>query len=149
MEKKIYLNLSKPITTSSQLLNKLRIEVDYQKGGMNFFDGSINESGVYVYVTPCSYENGIVGQVISGNRHSDGYKILLKEIGRRSQKQIDLMAEKVLPYAQQIADLYSDGRHQDIYNLVKSIVNSNAENATNLKDTDVFLAIKSGKIKIV
>ena len=150
METKMYLELKQPITRAGgEPLNKLRVNVDYQKGGVNYFSGDYNESGVYIYIQPCTYNNGIIGTVITGKQHLDGYKILLKELNRKSQKQIDLMAEKVLPYAQQIADLYSDGRHQDIYNLVKSIVNSNAENATNLKDTEGFLAIKARKIKIV
>lgn len=119
----MYLELKQPITRAGgEPLNKLRINVDYQKGGVNYFSGDYNEGGVYVYIQPCTYNNGIVGTVITGKQHLDGYKILLKELNRKSQKQIDLMAEKVLPYAQQIADLYSDGRHQDIYNLVKSIV---------------------------
>ena len=123
MVKKMYLELKQPITRAGgEPLNKLRINVDYQKGGMNYFSGDYSESGVYIYIQPCTYNNGIVGTVITGKQHLDGYKILLKELNRKSQKQIDLMAEKVLPYAQQIADLYSDGRHQDIYNLVKSIV---------------------------
>ena len=123
MDKKMYLELKQPITRAGgEPLNKLRINVDYQKGGVNYFSGDYSESGVYIYIQPCTYNNGIIGTVITGKQHLDGYKILLKELNRKSQKQIDLMAENVLPYAQHIADLYSDGRHQDIYNLVKSIV---------------------------
>lgn len=123
MEKKIYLNLKTPISKGNgEFLNKLRINVDYQKGGINYFNGEMCESGVYAYITPCTYENGIVGQVITGDQHKNGYKIMLKQINRKSQKQIDLMAEKVMPYAGVIADLYSEGKHRDIYNLIKSIV---------------------------
>ena len=150
MEKKIYLNLKTPISKGNgEFLNKLRINVDYQKGCVNYFSGDYSESGVYIYIQPCTYNNGIIGTAITGKQHLDGYKILLKELNRKSQKQIDLMAEKVMPYAGVIADLYSECKHRDIYNLIKSIVNSNAENSTNLKNTEVFLAIKSGKIKIV
>ena len=122
MEKKAILELKTPVVTTNQVLNKLRIVVDYQKGGVNLFNGDYNNGGVYAYITPCSYSNGIVGQVITGKTHYDGYKILLKGLNRKSQKQIDLMAEKVLPYGQQIADLYSDAKHQEIYNLIMSIV---------------------------
>ena len=126
MDKKVFINLKKPIDTKSQVLDKLRINVDYQKGGINYFSGNINEGGVYVYITPCTHEIGVTGfavtgTVITGNQHKDSYKILLKELGRKSQKQIDLAADKVLPYAQQIADLYSDGKHQDVFKLIKSI----------------------------
>lgn len=122
MEKKAILELKTPVVTTNQVLNKLRIVVDYQKGGVNWFSGNYHDGGVYVYITPCSYKDGIIGQVITGKTHCDGYKILLKGLNRKSQKQIDLMAEKVLPYGQQIADLYSDAGHQEIYNLIMSIV---------------------------
>jgi hypothetical protein len=123
METKIYVDLKTPVNTGSgKILNKLRINVDHQKGGINYFSGEYSETGVYVYIQPCTNENGIVGTVITGKQHYDGYKILLKELGRKSQKQIDLMAAKVMPYAQQIADLYSDARHKDIYDLVKTAV---------------------------
>lgn len=123
MEKKIYLNLKTPISKGDgEFLNKLKITIDYQKGGINYIHGEICESGVYVYITPCTYENGIVGRVFTGDQHKDGYKIMLKQINRNSQKQIDLMAEKVMPYAGVIASLYSDGKHRGIYNLIKSIV---------------------------
>lgn len=122
MDKTIYVDLKTPIKTTSQLLNKLRLNVDYQREGVNYFTGDYNHGGVYIYITPCTHENGITGNVITGKQHCDGYKILLKEIGRKSQKQINLMAEKVLPYAQQIADLYSDARHQDVYNLIMSAI---------------------------
>jgi len=123
MVTKTYVDLKTPIISGGgSTLNKLRISVDYQKGGMNYFTGDYEENGVFVYIQPCSYNNGIIGTTITGKRQTDGYKILLKEIGRKSQKQIDLMAEKVMPYAQQIADLYSDMRHKDIYDLVKSAI---------------------------
>jgi hypothetical protein len=122
MENKTFIDLKKPVITGAgSTLDKLRIKVDYQKGGINYFSGDICKSGVYVYITPCSYENGIVGQTITGKTHQDGYKILLKELNRKSQKQIDLAAGKIMPYAQQISDLYSDAKHREIYELIKSI----------------------------
>ena len=54
-----------------------------------------------------------------------GYKILLKEMGRKSQKQIDLAADLIIPYAQQIADYYSEGKHEAVYNFIKKVYSSN------------------------
>lgn len=131
MHKKVFVDLKEPIKQrSGSELNKLRVLVDYQASGCNYFSGQMTQSGVYVYIIPCGMSNGVVTTVITGNQHNDGYKILIKQINRKSksqkqidlvQKQIDLVAEKVLPYAQQIADLYSDGRHEDVFKLVKSI----------------------------
>lgn len=123
METTIYVALKKQIDRPcSKPLNELRINVKYQKGGVNYFSGNYSDSGVYVFLTPVHRGNGFESSVITGSQHTSGYKILLKQINRKSQKQIDLAAAKVLPYAQQIADLYSDMKHQDVYNLIKSIM---------------------------
>ena len=122
MHKKVFVDLNEPIKQrSGSELNKLRVMVDYQASGCNYFSGQMTRSGVYVYIIPCGMSNGVITTVITGNQHNDGYKILIKQINRKSQKQIDLVAEKVFPYAQQIADLYSDGRHEDVFKLIKSI----------------------------
>lgn len=123
METKIYVGLKTPVNSGTGTVhNELKIEVDYQKGGVNWFSGDYCESGVFVYLKPVHRGNGFEGCSITGKTHVDGYKILLKQINRKSQKQIELAAAKVLPYAQQIADLYSDMKHQDVYNLIKSIM---------------------------
>ena len=122
METKIYVALKTPINTGGgSIYNELKIKVDYQKGGINFFSGNYSDSGVYVYLTPVSRGNGFESLTLMGSQHTSGYKVLMKQINRKSQKQIELVAAKVMPYAQQIADLYSDGRHQEVYNLLKSI----------------------------
>lgn len=123
METKIYVELKNPINSGGgSILNELRIKVDYQKGGVNYFSGNYSDSGVYVFLTPVHRGDCFESFAITGSQHTSGYKILLKQINRKSQKQIELAAAKVLPYAQQIADLYSDVKHQDVYNLIKSII---------------------------
>jgi len=121
MHKKVFVDLKTPVKSASTELKQLRIMVDYEKGGMNYFSGNVYESGVKVYLTPCTVTNGIVTQTILGEQHVCGYKVMLKQINRKSQKQIDVMAEKILPYAQQIADLYSDAKHQEIVKLIADI----------------------------
>jgi len=121
MHKKVFVDLKTPVKSASTELKQLRIMVDYEKGGMNYFSGNVYESGVKVYLTPCTVTNGIVTQTILGEQHACGYKVMLKQINRKSQKQIDVMAEKILPYAQQIADLYSDAKHQEIVKLIADI----------------------------
>ena len=123
MHSKVFVDLKAPISTGTgSSLKQLRVMVDYEKGGINYFSGKTNESGVKVYLTPCTLTNGIITQIIMGEQHVCGYKVMLKQINRKSQKQIDLMAAKILPYAQQIADLYSDARHQDIVKLINDII---------------------------
>lgn len=121
---KIYAALKTPINRAGrEALDELKISVDYQKGGVSYFSGNYSESGVYVYITPVHRSGGIISCTMLGQQHECGYKILMKPLNRKSQKQIDLMAEKVVPYAQQIADLYSDYKHNEVYNLIQSIIN--------------------------
>ena len=123
MHKKVFVDLKTPIVSGGgSELKQLRVMVDYEKGGVNYFSGNTYKSGVKVYLTPCTLTNGIVTQTILGAQHACGYKVMLKAINRKSQKQIDIMADKILPYAQQIADLYSDGRHQDVVKLINDII---------------------------
>jgi hypothetical protein len=124
METKVYVELKNPIKTAGDTdgLNELRINVDYQKAGYNYFSGTPSEGGVYVYLTPVMRGGMFVRQVITGSQHESGYKILLKPLNRKSQKQIDLMAERVIPKAQQIADLYSECKHREVYDFIKQLI---------------------------
>lgn len=125
METKVFVELKNPIRVTGgnpDGLNELRINVDYQKAGYNYFSGTPSEGGVYVYITPVRRGNMFISHVVTGNQHESGYKILLKPLNRKSQKQIDLMAAKVLPKAQQIADLYSEYKHREVYNFIKQLI---------------------------
>jgi hypothetical protein len=115
--------LKEPIASGrpSEPLNKLKVEIDYSKQGWSCLCGEPYKGGIYIYLTPCRHENGVTGTFWNGDIHTMGYKILLKEMGRKSQKQIDLAASIIMPKAQEIADLYSTGNHREVYNLIKEI----------------------------
>ena len=123
MNDSVYVKLKKPIVRGQHLdtLDELKIRVDYQKGGYNYYTGELESNGVYVYLTPVHRNNGIVGLTIDGNMHNSGYKVLIKELGRKSQKQINLVAEAVFPKAEQIADYYSERQHQAVLVLLKEL----------------------------
>ncbi len=123
MNDSVYVKLKKPIVRGQYLdtLDELRVRVDYQKGGYNYFTGDIESNGVYVYLTPVHRTNLSVCSAIDGNMHNSGYKVFIKELGRKSQKQINLVAEAVFPKAEQIADYYSEGQHQAVLNLLKEL----------------------------
>ena len=124
---KDYQLLKTPIESGrpTEPLNKLCIEIDYLKGGWSPLTGECSPSGIYVILTPCRHENGTIGMFWNGDTHTMGYKILLKELSRKSQKQIDLAAELIIPYANQIADYYSDKKHDAVYKLIMKVYSSN------------------------
>lgn len=123
MNDSVYVKLKKPIVRGQHLdtLDELKICVDYQKGGYNYYTGELESNGVYVYLTPVHRTNWSVGSTIDGNMHNSGYKVLIKELGRKSQKQINLVAEAVFPKAEQIADYYSERQHQAVLGLLKEL----------------------------
>lgn len=118
-----YKELKTPVQGSrpEEPLNELRVEVNYQLGGRNWFTGNIDSRGVFLSLTPVRRGNCFIQTLINGQLHTMGYKILLKELGRKSQKQLDLAAERLMPFAGAIADLYSEGKHNEIVQLVKKV----------------------------
>lgn len=61
--------------------NFIKVSTGYEKGGINIWNGNNYRRGYYVYVTPVQRGDGFESQVIF-----DGYKQLLKEVGRRGKK---------------------------------------------------------------
>ena len=80
----------------------LSIQVDYEKGGMNYFNGGVDKRGYYLYVRRVRRsdpdEQGI--QWESFDMFGSGLKSLLLEVNRRSDKSFQAalkIAEEKLP----------------------------------------------------
>ncbi len=72
----------------------LKIEVTYNKGGQNNWTGRNEKRGYYLHVTPVKlkqYSDGITMELTTA---FSGYKELLKEVGRQSDKAL-AEAEKI------------------------------------------------------
>ena len=70
--------------------NNLCLEVLYSKGGYNWFNGDNERRGYYLHCTPTLIKTD---RLSNGTEYSTstvtlgkGYKLMLKEVGRRSQK---------------------------------------------------------------
>ena len=64
----------------------LKVQVDYEKGGMNYFSGQETKRGYYLYVYPVQIET-IDGRVIVESfTLMRGAKKLLFEVNRKSDK---------------------------------------------------------------
>ena len=61
--------------------NFIKVSTGYEKGGTSIWNGNNYKRGYYVYVMPVQRENGFESQVLF-----DGYKQILKEVGRRGKK---------------------------------------------------------------
>ena len=100
--------------------NELSIEVFYSLGGMNYFSGNVSRRGVYLLLKPVGRSgNGFEESMLMGGQRECGYKILLEELPRKSQKVIDKQFTKVEPLTKQIANLYFEDKTDEIVQLVK------------------------------
>lgn len=95
-------------------LDKLKIIVDYELGGYNYFSSQISERGVYVYVTPVG--GGKYGEqsVLFGKREQSGFKVCVKKLNRKSQKEIERIGRLVAPLTKEIAEMYDQRRFREI-----------------------------------
>ena len=112
--------------------SQLKIEVNYTLGGMNYFSGNVNKRGYKLYLTPCDcHADGFMSQTLLGaDEHESGFYILLEEVTRMNQKRLKYWQDKIEPLADEIADLYSEKRYDDIIELVGG-QNPNPEKAEN------------------
>lgn len=107
----------KPINSIGDL-NELKISVDYELGGMNYFSGEINKRGTYVYFKPVCRGDGFETTMLLADTASAGFKIFVKEQGRKSAKTVNAVFEAVKPYADTFAELYNKRQFTGIMELV-------------------------------
>lgn len=65
---------------------ELKIEVGYEKGGMNYFSGQESRRGYYLYVYPVRRELVDGRVMVESFTMFRGGKKLLKEVARKSDK---------------------------------------------------------------
>ena len=113
----IYKKINPIKRVGGEALDELKIRVRYDKGGY------YGKRGVYAYITPVHREKINERSVIEtctmlGDMHESGFKALLRELGRKSQKVEDELAVKVETKADEIADLWNEYKHNEIYNML-------------------------------
>ena len=119
----IYSKLPKVIDRD---LDELRISVDYEKGGYSYFSGEMNRRGIYVYIKPIHRAKGMISTRLLSDTYSNGYKVFIKELSRKSQKQIDEVFNKInnVDFIQEITLLYSNKLNNElIEKLIRKINN--------------------------
>lgn len=119
MDTKIYKNLNKAIGNFGQL----KLHVAYSLGGMNYFTGNINRRGVYLHINPVNVTKSAYGSseesILMGTGRESGYKILLEELKRKSQKKIEEQFLKIKEVSDKIVQLYVDEKDSEIFQLVR------------------------------
>ena len=107
---KRYIELDTSVSTE----NVLRLEVDYSLGGHNWYNGSSERRGYYLYCSPCNRQTK---KLNNGKEYTTvtetlgkGAKILLKEVTRQSKKSeaeaISIAAEKEVMLIETVVSKY-------------------------------------------
>ena len=118
MNATFFAKLANPVKISNKSnLNELKVSIDYQKGGTNYFNGRTENGGIYVYFTPVYREGYCCKSVMMGGRIESGFKYLVKPLKRKSQKQIDLVEVQIEPLVNEFANIWGEP------NYAKAIVN--------------------------
>lgn len=115
----IYKKINPINRVCGEALDELKIRVHYNKGGY------YGKRGVYAYITPVHREgrgNGFVIETCTllGDTHESGFKMLLRELGRKSQKVEDEIASKIEAKADEIATLWNEQKHTEVANILKA-----------------------------
>ena len=115
----IYKKINPINRVGGEALDELKIRVRYDKGGY------CGKRGVYAYITPVHREdrgNGFVSETCTllGDTHESGFKMLLRELGRKSQKVEDEIASKIEAKADEIASLWNEHKHDDVADILRN-----------------------------
>ena len=115
----IYKKINPINRVGGEALDELKIRVRYDKGGY------YGKRGVYAYITPVHREKineSFVSETCTllGDMHESGFKMLLCELGRKSQKVEDEIASKIEAKADEIATLWNEQKHTEVANILKA-----------------------------
>jgi hypothetical protein len=115
----IYKKINPINRVGGEALDELKISVRYDKG--DYYD----KRGVYVYIRPVHREgrgNGFVSETCTllGDTHESGFRMLLRELGRKSQKVEDEIAAKIDAKADEIATLWDEQKHTEVANILRT-----------------------------
>ena len=103
----------------SRDLNELKVSVRYDKGGINYFTYKNEKRGVYVHFKPVHRESGIESCTLLGSHKESGFKVFVKELGRKSQKQLDDVAQRIEPMVSDFAQKWNADDFNGIVTMVQ------------------------------
>lgn len=111
-----------PTSNMGNDINNIAISVSYLKGGINYFNYKHENRGIYVTINPekITHESGYTTR--SFMMFSNGsFKVCVRVLNRKSQKQINEIAEKIAPHVNEIAQYVEVGDKQSVYDLLMRV----------------------------
>ena len=103
-------------------LNRLEVEVEHDKGGYNFYDGSTRRKGIICRVRPLSRIGGLNSIIIDGKTEHMGFYVFLVPCDRKSPKKLEKVADVILPMTEKIGEMFVKGEYRAIADMMLSAV---------------------------
>lgn len=92
--------------------NSISVEVRYLKGGYNVFTSERESRGIWLIICPVVLErHNLSGVEYVSEQYTafSGNKICLKELSRKSEKQLQIVVDKMEPIAEELALMFRQG----------------------------------------
>lgn len=112
------LNLTKPIDKFSQV----QIQIDYNLGGINYFNYKEEKRGYYLRFSPCKHteiDNGVYCTEMQP-MHERSFKICIKEVNRKSTKTFNDLNARFTENLQTILEKYEES-NETVYKFIKEL----------------------------
>lgn len=99
-----------PIQKAGTEYKFVEVAIGYNLGGMNWFSGTPNKRGYYLYFSPCNVTQTASGGTVRsstmlGTGWDSGGKITLKEVARFSQKDFQTLVRLIEPHIEELVGL--------------------------------------------
>lgn len=101
--------------------NFIIVRTFYDKGGMNYFTYKNEKRGIYLSLQPVKVED-YGGYSMESFEGFSGIKFFIKELNRKSDKQIDLIDSKIENVINEFCKLFEENKMQELSNLIYSLV---------------------------
>ena len=102
----------------------VEIEVLYTLGGTNFLSCSATPRGIYVSIRPVTIERSQSGSishsyVMVGSRRESGVRVHALDLARKSERQLNRVANLIDSYAPTLARLWMEGNFDPAIQLLR------------------------------
>lgn len=97
----------------------LKIKIGYELGGYSYFTGKVSKRGIYIYLQEVEKGNGWEKFTLLGK--SNDYKILLKELKRQNNKDMEFYANIMRTNKDLIYKLWCENKGNEIKDLFKVV----------------------------
>lgn len=100
--------------------NFIKVEISYQKGGMNVWTGNVDGRGLWMYIIPVEKRGLMEGFHITGQSR-DGIRFPIKALGRKNDKAHASIWEKMESKLEEIARLFESEQYSSAVDLAMTL----------------------------